>query len=76
LDITYFFQSISEKLDKFFFPHQVLENILFTKVAIILITLSLLISSVALIILALSQYRSKKSLQPIKTDSSPPALPK
>jgi hypothetical protein len=40
----------------------VLENILVMKVAIVLISLSLLISSVALLVLAISHYRGKNSL--------------
>jgi hypothetical protein len=40
----------------------VLENILAMKVAIVLISISLLISSVALLVLAISHYRSKNNL--------------
>jgi uncharacterized phage infection (PIP) family protein YhgE len=75
LDIHQFFSTIGDKLGKFIFPNQMLENILALKAAIILVTLSLLISSIALLILALSHHTSKKSLKPIKPDSSPPALP-
>jgi hypothetical protein len=76
LDIHQFFSTIGDKLGKVFVPDQILENILALKVAIVLIAISLLISSVALLILSLPQYRSKKSIKPIKPDSSPPALPK
>jgi len=75
LDIHQFFSTVGDKISKLFVPNQVLENILDLKTAIILITISLLISSVALLILALSHHRFKKSLMPIKSNSSP-TLPK
>jgi uncharacterized phage infection (PIP) family protein YhgE len=75
LDIHHFFSTVGDKLTKLFVPNQVLENILDLKVAIILIAISLLISSVALLILALSHHRFKKSTMPAKANSGP-TLPK
>jgi len=75
LNISHFFLSVGDKVAKIFVPNQVLENILDLKTAIILITISLLISSVALLILALSNHRLKKSLMLFKSSSSS-TLPK
>ncbi len=66
---------MGDKVTRFFVPNQVLENILDLKTAIILIAISLLISSVALLILAMSHHRLKKSLMLVKSNSSP-TLPK
>ncbi|MGO8944324.1 MAG: hypothetical protein ACLQJ7_11710 [Syntrophobacteraceae bacterium] len=76
MDIHHFFSTIGDKISTLFVPNQVLENILDLKVAIILIAISLLIFSVALLILALSHHRlKKKSLMLVKPNSSP-TLPK
>jgi hypothetical protein len=53
----------------------VLENILVMKEAIILISISLLISSLALLFLALSHHRFKKSIKLLKPNCSPTTLP-
>jgi len=75
LGTSHFFSTVGDKISQLFVPNQVLENILDLKVAIILIAISLLISSVALLILALSYHRFKKSLKLVKPNSSP-TLPK
>jgi uncharacterized phage infection (PIP) family protein YhgE len=71
LDIQHFFSTVGDKISKVFVPNQVLENILFMKTAIILISISLIISSLALLILALSHHRFKKSIMLVKSNSSP-----
>ena len=75
MDIHNFFTTIGDKVTKIFVPNQVLENILDLKTAIILIALSLLVSSLALLILAISNHRFKKSLMLLKPNSIP-TLPK
>jgi hypothetical protein len=62
LDISHFLSAIGDKVGKLFGFDPVLENIVVMKVAIILIALSLLISSLALLVLAISHCRSKNSL--------------
>jgi hypothetical protein len=62
LDIHQFFSTVGDKMGKVFVPNQVFENIIVLKTAIILISLSLLVSSLALLILAISHCRSKNSL--------------
>ncbi|MGA2939527.1 MAG: hypothetical protein ABSF52_20850 [Syntrophobacteraceae bacterium] len=71
MDIQHFFSTVGDKISKVFVPNQVLENILFMKTAIILISISLIISSLALLILALSHHRFKKSIMLVKSNSSP-----
>ena len=71
MDITHFFQSIPDKLNKIFVPDPVLENIFVMKTGIVLISISLLISSLALFILALPRHGSKRSHNLIKPFSSP-----
>jgi hypothetical protein len=71
LDITHFLQSLPDKLGKLFNPNQILENIFLMKIAVILITISLLTSSLALLLLALSHYRSKHSIELIESDFQP-----
>ncbi len=75
MDIHHFFATIGDKIPRLFVPNQMLENILDLKTAIILISISLLISSAALLILAMSHNRLKKSLMLVKSNSSP-TLPK
>ena len=75
MDIQHFFSTVGDKISKVFVPNQVLENILFMKTAIILISISLIISSLALLILALSHHRFKKFIMLVKSNSSP-TLPK
>ena len=71
MDIQHFFSTVGDKITKLFVPSQVLENILDLKTAIILIVLSLIISSLALLILAISHHRFKKSIMLVKSNSSP-----
>jgi hypothetical protein len=52
-------------------PDQIRENILFIKVAVILIAISLFISSLALLILALSRHRFQKPIDLSEFDLSP-----
>ena len=59
MDITHFFQAIGDKIGRVLGFNPVLENIVVMKVAILFIALSLLISSLALLVLAISHYRSK-----------------
>jgi hypothetical protein len=59
LDIHQFFSTVGDKVGKVFGFNSVLENIFVMKVAILLIALSLFISSLALLVLAFSHYRSK-----------------
>ncbi|MGA3118601.1 MAG: hypothetical protein ABSF90_29765 [Syntrophobacteraceae bacterium] len=68
MDISHFVQSIGDKAGKVFGFNPVLENIVMMKVAIILISISLLISSLALLVLVISHCRSKNSL-PFDFDS-------
>ncbi|MGO8945016.1 MAG: hypothetical protein ACLQJ7_15255 [Syntrophobacteraceae bacterium] len=75
MHIPNFFSTIGDKISTLFVPNQVLENILDLKTAVILVAISLLISSLALLILVLSHHRFKKSLILVKSNSSP-ALPK
>jgi len=62
LDIHQFFSSIGDKIGRVLGFNPVLENIFVMKLAIVLISLSLLISSLALLVLAISHCRSKNSL--------------
>jgi hypothetical protein len=62
LDIHQFFSTIGDKVGKLFGFNPMLENIFVMKVAILLIAISLLISSLALLVLAISHCRSKNSL--------------
>jgi hypothetical protein len=76
LDITHFFQAIGDKVGKVFGFNPVLENIFVMKVAIILISISILISSLALLVLAISHSRFKKTLEITSDeifDCSPPS---
>jgi hypothetical protein len=75
LDIHQFFSTVGDKISKVLGFNPVLENIVVMKVAIILVAISLLISSVAVLILTLSDHRFKKSLKLVKPNSSP-TLPK
>jgi len=75
LDIHQSFSTMGDKISKFFVPNQVLEDIIVLKTAVILVAISLLISSLALLILVLSHHRFKKSIMLVKPNSSP-TLPK
>jgi len=75
LEIHQLFSTVGSKISQLFVSNQVLENILDLKLAIILIAVSLIISSLALLILVLSHHRLKKSLMLLKSNFSP-TLPK
>ncbi len=75
MDIGNFLQSIGDKVGKIMVPNSIFQDLMSIKIAIELIALSLLISSLALLILALSHHRLKKSLMLVKSNSSP-TLPK
>jgi cephalosporin-C deacetylase-like acetyl esterase len=75
LDIHHFFSTIGDKISKVFGFNPVLENSVVMKTAIIPAAISMLISSVVLVIPALSHYRFKKSIMPVKSNSKP-TLPK
>ena len=59
MDIGNFLQSIGDKLSKIMVPHSIFQDLTSIKIAIGFIALSILISSLALLILAISHYRSK-----------------
>jgi hypothetical protein len=60
LDIYQLFSSIGDKIGRIFGFKPVLENIVVMKVASILIALSLVISSMVLLVLAISHYREDR----------------
>jgi hypothetical protein len=59
LDIGNFLQSIGDKVSKIMVPHSIFQDLMSIKIAIGLIALSILISSLALLVQAVSHYRSK-----------------
>ena len=59
MDIGNFLQSIGDKVSKIMVPNSVFQDLISIKIAIGLISISLLISSLALLVLAISHYRSK-----------------
>ncbi len=59
MDISHFFSTMGDKIGRVLGFNPVLGNIVSMKAAIILIALSLLISSLALLVLAISHCRSK-----------------
>jgi hypothetical protein len=61
LDICNFLQSIGDKVSKIMVPNSIFQDLMSIKIAIGLIALSLLISSSALLILAISHSRLKKT---------------
>jgi hypothetical protein len=61
LDIGNFLQSIGDKVSKIMVPNSILQDLISIKIAIGLIAISLLISSLALLVLALSHSRLKKT---------------
>lgn len=63
MDIHQFFSTVGDKISKFLGFNPVLENIVVMKVAIVLIALSILISSLVLLVLAISHSRLKKTLK-------------
>jgi hypothetical protein len=62
LDIGNFLQSVGDKVSKIMVPNSIFQDLMFIKIAIGLISLSLLISSLALLILAISHCRNKNDL--------------
>ena len=62
MDIGNFLQSIGDKVSKIMVPNSIFQDLMSIKIAIGLISISLLISSVALLVLAISHYRGKNSL--------------
>ncbi|MGD0399388.1 MAG: hypothetical protein ABSC04_10790 [Syntrophobacteraceae bacterium] len=67
MDIGNFFQSIGDKVSKIMVPNSILQDLMSIKIAIGLIAISLLISSLALLTLAISHGRLKKT-QKITSD--------
>jgi hypothetical protein len=61
LDIHQFFSTMGDKLGSILGFNPVLENIVLMKTAILLIAVSLLISSLALLVLAISHKRLRES---------------
>ena len=61
MDISGFLSSLGDKIGKLFGSNPFLDNFTALKTAIILIAISLLISSLALLILALSHHGTKKA---------------
>lgn len=72
--IYHFVSALGNKLTAIFIPHQILENIFILKAALILVSISLCISSLALLILVVSQYRRKKSPKLVKSNVFPVTL--
>jgi len=62
LEIGNFLQSIGDKVSKIMVPNSIFQDLMSIKIAIGLIALSLLISSLALLVLAISHSRLKKTL--------------
>jgi len=61
LDIDNFLQSIMDKVSKIMVPNSIFQDLMSIKIAIGLISISILISSLALLVLALSHSRLKKT---------------
>ncbi|MGO9020976.1 MAG: hypothetical protein ACLQVJ_21750 [Syntrophobacteraceae bacterium] len=61
MDIGNFLQSIGDKVSKIMVPNSIFQDLMSIKIAIGLIALSLLISSLALLVLAISHSRLKKT---------------
>jgi hypothetical protein len=61
LDIGNFLQSIGDKVSSIMVPNSILHDLMSIKIAIGLIAISLLISSLALLVLAFSHSRLKKT---------------
>jgi hypothetical protein len=59
LDIGNFLQSIGDKVSKIMVPNSIFQDLMSIKIAIGLIALSLLISSLALLIMVISHCRNK-----------------
>ncbi|MGA2224664.1 MAG: hypothetical protein ABSH41_09510 [Syntrophobacteraceae bacterium] len=61
MDIDNFLQSIMDKVSKIMVPNSIFQDLMSIKIAIGLISISILISSLALLVLALSHSRLKKT---------------
>jgi len=61
LDIGNYLQSIGDKLCNIMVPNSIFQDLMSIKIAIGLISISILISSLALLVLALSHSRLKKT---------------
>ena len=62
MDIGNFLQSMGDKVSKIIVPNSIFQNLMSIKIAIGLISILLLISSLALLVLAVSHCRLKKTL--------------
>ncbi|MGA2223163.1 MAG: hypothetical protein ABSH41_01810 [Syntrophobacteraceae bacterium] len=67
MDIGNFLQSIGDKASKIMVPNSIFQDLMSIKIAIGLISISILISSLALLVLAISHSRLKKTLK-IRSD--------
>ena len=74
MDFGNFLQSIGNKVSKIMVPNSIFQDLMSIKIAIGLIALSLLISSLALLVLAISHSRLKKTLR-ITSDEFLDCLP-
>jgi len=74
LDIGNFLQSIGDKVSKIIVPNSIFQDLTSIKIAIGLISISILISSLALLVLAISHSRLKKTLK-ITSDQILDCLP-
>jgi hypothetical protein len=63
LDIGNVLQSIGDKVSKIMVPNSIFQDLMSIKIAIGLISISILVSSLALLVLALSHSRLKKTLK-------------
>ena len=74
MDIGNFLQSIGDKVSKIIVPNSIFQDLTSIKIAIGLISISILISSLALLVLAISHSRLKKTLK-ITSDQILDCLP-
>ena len=75
MDIGNFLQSIGDKVSKIMVPSSIFQDLMSIKITIGLIAISLLISSLALLVLTISHSRLKKTLRITSDqilDCSPP----
>ena len=63
MDIGNLLQSIGDKVSKIMVPNLIFQDLISIKIAIGLISISLLISSLAFLVLAISHSRLKKTLK-------------
>ena len=74
MDIGNFLQSIGNKIGKIMVPDSIFQDLMSVKIAIGLISISILISSLALLVQAISHTRLKKTLK-ITSDQILDCLP-